>query len=36
MTNDSDYCRLYNSAGTSYFNFAAKILHASDGLNVVT
>ena len=34
MTNDSDYCRLYNSAGTSYFNFGAKILYASDGLNV--
>ena len=35
MTNDSDYCRLYNSAGTTYFNFAAKTIYASDSLIVV-
>ena len=35
FTNDSDHCRLYNNAVTSYFNFGAKILYVSDGLNVV-
>ena len=36
MTNDSDYCRLYNNAGTSYFNFAAQILYANTSLQVNT
>jgi len=36
LANDSDYLRLYNSAGTEYFNFAAKHLWAETTLNVGT
>ena len=36
LTNQSDYCRLYNIAGTDYFNFAAKQLYANQDLVVVT
>ena len=35
MTNDSDYCRLYNNAGTSYFNFAAREVYAANNLTVL-
>ena len=34
LTNQSDYCRLYNNAGTDYFNFAAKTLYASGGASI--
>ena len=36
MTNDSDFCRLYNNAGTSYFNFFAQQLYANTSLTVLT
>ena len=36
FTSQSDYCRLYNTAGTDYFNFAAKQLYASADLVVST
>ena len=36
ITNQSDYCRLYNSAGTAYFNFAASQLYATADLFVQT
>ena len=36
FTNQSDYCRLYNTAGTAYYNFAANILFASESLSVGT
>ena len=34
LTNESDYCRLYNNAGTDFFNFAAKTLYASGGASI--
>ena len=36
LTNQSDYCRLYNNAGTAYFNFAARELWAETALSVGT
>ena len=36
FTNETDYCRLYNKDGTSYFNFAAQELYASTSLTVLT
>ncbi len=36
FTNQSDYCRLYNTAGTANYNFAADILFASASLSVGT
>ena len=36
FTNQSDYCRLYNLDGTSYFNFAAQVLYANTSLQVNT
>ena len=35
LTNETDYCRLYNRAGTSYYNFAARDLYAGRDLNVL-
>ena len=36
LTNQSDYCRLYNNAGTAYFNFAAREVWAETALSVGT
>jgi hypothetical protein len=36
LTNQSDYCRLYNLAGTASLNFAAEQLYANAALQVNT
>ena len=36
LTNESDYCRLYNNAGSAYFKFAASDLWAQYTLSVGT
>ena len=36
LTNESDYCRLYNANGTAYFRFAARELWSETSLQVNT